>query len=1084
MRPLHNSTAEQGYTLVELSVVIAIVAVLVGSTLMLGTARIDQQKVDSTKDRMALIERALKNYAEVNGRLPCPGDPRLTSSSTNYGKEASTRGDCTTGTIATPHDSGNIVSGSLPFLELALPTDLIFDNWGRKFTYAVDKRYTATNSFAYNAQNSTCGSIIIADEADDTVTPNAIYALISHGLDGHGAYHTATASPYQLDALVTNVAALDNAGITSAGADAFDNRFRMQGYYEDVSDVNNRFDDIIVYKERKDWRLTKDVIKSDIAMNSKTTLPGWEYVPQYTLPSGKVVPGFEVMKYEASDPEADGVPNTVSGQTPWYSVTYTEARQACQKLGFNAANATTGAGSQMEYDIISESQWLSIAHQALYDSRNWTDSCYGDDVLTTGHRDNNPTNPLVGGVDDQNGYEGTGDSSSDANALKRAQRRTTYIPSGAVLWDLGANVTEWTYCDLNYPEDTAAGTPAYSLCRGNGTTDAATYTNGQIITANTFDYNSDLVTDGVVDDLIPAGFDDTIYAGSIKIDDTRTTNLVGLSRGNPWTSSTSGLFNVRVTHDGSFGRGFRCVRNINVPKFTPLNLANLQIWYDASDIDGDFSEEWTTTTNSENAANFETASAPCNATDNYCIRTWRNKAMDDYHAKSGYLNGGASGTDANRPILKLNSMNGRPTVNFSSTVEQWLDTWHGTTEGGDNGDGFSFNNTDEMTIFVVADASDYDAIVAGNPSDSRWWPFFVMFPYDMGNKTGNIDYVFLTSVLMGGADAANDYCEMSDAKSSWPGLGCMAANSYGKLFETGPHSYGGSGDGDAFADDTDYHVAEGKLTITFNSTSTTGFQGIFSKDASGFEAGGHLTVLIENSDVDVRIQSSIAEYWIRGDNLLVPNVDNTIEFTFGTNGMEYKYNGALIGTDPYTGGITNNTEYIVLGSNCWGCPTGGLSGQQHPFSGTISKVTLHGGSDSSGVNYACAKMGGITTQENGLTANEPHIISGVFKKDTLNGLSAYVDGGTMDTVDSGIQPENKGINSPATSCRENSGDAAELVNVLLNIGMNRHNTDERTMGDVAEIIIYDRALSTKERIEVEKYLSEKYDITYKGAQGL
>lgn len=1088
-----NAQGERGYTLVELSVVIGIIAILVGTTLSLGTARINQQKITSTKDRITLIERALKNYAEVNNRLPCPADGRLNRGDVGFGLAAGPEGDCTTGTISAPRAAGNIVSGTVPINDLALPEDIMFDNWGRKFTYAVDIRHTRIDSFKYNLQNSTCGSIIIADEADSPITTNGMFVLLSHGEDGHGAYHSATAAPWQLNASINNEATLDNAGLDAANADDFDGRYRVMGFFEDGDDANNRFDDIIRYKTRKDWRLTQDIVNENFKLNSKPTITGWTYVPQYTLPSGKVVPAFEVMQYLASDADADGVPESVPDEAPLAGLPFDDARQYCQKLGYNAGMGVTGDGTLMEYDIISETQSASIAHQALDDSRNWVDSCFGDDFVVAGHRDSAPSSHLAGGPDVSEGYYLTGNSANDATAQDRAQRRTIYLPSGSALWDMSGNGNQWSYCDWDYAEgenqyrtDNFADNTAYSLCVGNGLTNRDKFTDGLVTDNLYYEYNDPVGIDkdtnnGKLIDILPKyGYDNDEFLGAFKGHSAATT---GVTRSSSYdASSYTGIFRIITGYgDGAtpYARVFRCAHNFQGTEFSPRNLEGLDIWYDASDIDADFEEEWTATTVEEDPALLNTAGATCNTTDNICVQQWSNKASNGkWNARSKALNGALFGSDTAMPTFKLNAINGRPAINFSETTAQFFDTWHGTVNGADDGTGYSFNTSEEFTVFVVANAEKYDSILAASDQDANWWPYFMYFPYDMGNKNGNQDYVLLTNLLMAGDDATNDFCKMSDVETSLPN--CEAAHTYEKLYESGPHTIDGTiATAETAPHTTNLEVAEARVEITFTADTITPFrQGLFSKDHEFFGTGGHLSFWLLGDDLQARIQDNVSNsYYVDAYDVITPGVEYNVAYEFGTNGLKLFINDVLMDTDPYTGGITTNSEWIVIGGNNWQSTAGTTNNIQDPFDGTIHKVLMYGGSNSDGVNYACAKMGGIENPDDGLTANQTHIATGIFKKGLKNGLTAYVDGATQDVEDSSVEAEDSALNNPAKSC---GGDA---VDMKLAIGANRNNTDVRTIGNVAEIIIYNRALTNKERIQVEKYLSEKYGVAYKGPRG-
>ena len=67
--PLHR---QQGYTLIELAVVVAIVAVLIAGGLSSYQRFNHAQRIKVTNDHLDIIEKALVDYFNANRFLPCP----------------------------------------------------------------------------------------------------------------------------------------------------------------------------------------------------------------------------------------------------------------------------------------------------------------------------------------------------------------------------------------------------------------------------------------------------------------------------------------------------------------------------------------------------------------------------------------------------------------------------------------------------------------------------------------------------------------------------------------------------------------------------------------------------------------------------------------------------------------------------------------------------------------------------------------------------------------------------------------------------------------------------------------------------
>jgi len=64
-----------GFTLTELAIVVAIVALLVGGTLLTLSAQNSAREINDTRRTLEMARDAIMGFAVANGRLPCPAVP-------------------------------------------------------------------------------------------------------------------------------------------------------------------------------------------------------------------------------------------------------------------------------------------------------------------------------------------------------------------------------------------------------------------------------------------------------------------------------------------------------------------------------------------------------------------------------------------------------------------------------------------------------------------------------------------------------------------------------------------------------------------------------------------------------------------------------------------------------------------------------------------------------------------------------------------------------------------------------------------------------------------------------------------------
>jgi type II secretory pathway pseudopilin PulG len=112
----------RGFTLTELAIAFFIIGLLLASAFMPLSSQMEVRNIADTRRTMDQIKEALIGFAQTNGRLPCPANPTLTSSTSTAGNELYTSPSCTS------------LIGVIPWATLGVPET---DAWGRRFTYRV-----------------------------------------------------------------------------------------------------------------------------------------------------------------------------------------------------------------------------------------------------------------------------------------------------------------------------------------------------------------------------------------------------------------------------------------------------------------------------------------------------------------------------------------------------------------------------------------------------------------------------------------------------------------------------------------------------------------------------------------------------------------------------------------------------------------------------------------------------------------------------------------------------------------------------------------------------------------------------------
>lgn len=135
----------------------------------------------------------------------------------------------------------------------------------------------------------------------------------------------------------------------------------------------------------------------------------------------------------------------------------------------------------------------------------------------------------------------------------------------------------------------------------------------------------------------------------------------------------------------------------------------------------------------------------------------------------------------------------------------------------------------------------------------------------------------------------------------------------------------------------------GTYALNFNANSVDGWNTLFSKDATGYEDGGHLTAWVVDGQIKVRIQSeTMSKYVYSAQNAITAGEDYHFAVSFGENGVGIYLNGQIVALDPsFTGGLANNTEDLVIGGSATKRTDDKPDNIRDIFDGSITDVFIY-----------------------------------------------------------------------------------------------------------------------------------------------
>jgi prepilin-type N-terminal cleavage/methylation domain-containing protein len=237
-----SPAADQGFTLVEIAVVMLIIALLMTGLVPTISSQFEQQRTNETRKKLDEIRGSLLGFAVANGRLPYPACGTIAANTINAGIELSpaSAAVCATGT-------GDITV--LPWATLGISET---DGWERRFSYSVTGTFADTtdgtgtgacnNSSGVSFQLCSNGDLFVKDSAaGNNIASSLPVVVVSHGSNGCGAY---TPSGSKI-----SIATGDSSGgdCSNAGADQVENADGTTNKIFVSHTPTPSFDDLVIW---------------------------------------------------------------------------------------------------------------------------------------------------------------------------------------------------------------------------------------------------------------------------------------------------------------------------------------------------------------------------------------------------------------------------------------------------------------------------------------------------------------------------------------------------------------------------------------------------------------------------------------------------------------------------------------------------------------------------------------------------------------------------------------------------------------------------------------------------------------------
>lgn len=136
-------------------------------------------------------------------------------------------------------------------------------------------------------------------------------------------------------------------------------------------------------------------------------------------------------------------------------------------------------------------------------------------------------------------------------------------------------------------------------------------------------------------------------------------------------------------------------------------------------------------------------------------------------------------------------------------------------------------------------------------------------------------------------------------------------------------------------------LAAGTFVLDFTADMVSGRQGLFSKDATGYGDGGHISAFIEDGHLSVRLQDSSSEVFLES-GAIQAGQEYSMALAFGDGTAALYVDGQLVDSISFDYTMTGNTEVLKIGANGWASTPSDPNWTADYFEGRMDGFALYG----------------------------------------------------------------------------------------------------------------------------------------------